>query len=702
MSLCKYYNNFPIAERIPHNTMFGKVADDRGEDTMDPPISMEDNYHWIRDDTRTNKEVIQHLKKENKFTEKIMKNTKELQQTLYDEIMTYIEEDYDSYPLPNSDNTFNSDFLYFTRTLKGKSYPIHCRINMKTSDIIELLDENIIAEGKTSCDISNFKVSKNHKYMSYGIDLTGNEKYKIIIEDTFDKSNLEHKIPEIAYCDYSWYDDTIYYTVGDEQNRMYQLWRYNIKNMTNELIYQNDNPLANIGYHFSNDMKYIFISANTYESSDVYYFRHNDITIKQFTPMIKNHKYTVDYHHGNFVIKTNKDGCVNYKVMVTPEDDTSIDNWKLLIRYDEKEFIKNIYELNNYLVISYKARGTSSIRVIPYVGYYDIMKGVNVEIGDGITNIDMYYVNYYSDNILFSTNSLDTPFTIYRYNLESNNRFHLRSYPVPNYDSELFETKRIYAPSHDGTMIPMSIVYKKELFKQDGSNKLYLYGYGSYGIIVEPKFNKNIIPLLNRGFVYVIAHVRGGSFLGEKWYEEGKMENKINTFLDFNACAEYLIKEKYTFDKGITIEGRSAGGLLVGACMTMKPELYRTVIAGVPFVDVMNTMSDPSIPLTVPEWEQWGNPNIKKYFDIMLKYSPYDNIKETEYPNVLALAGLNDPRVAYWEPAKFIAKLRHYNKGKNIMLLKTEMEQGHFGGMDRYKHIKETAFMYSFILSTYD
>lgn len=251
-------------------------------------------------------------------------------------------------------------------------------------------------------------------------------------------------------------------------------------------------------------------------------------------------------------------------------------------------------------------------------------------------------------------------------------------------------------------MVPMSIVYRKDMFNKDGSNKLYLYGYGSYGHTVNPTFMSTILPLLDRGFVYVIGHVRGGSFLGFKWYEDGKMEKKINTFYDFNACAEHLIREKYTFDKGITIEGRSAGGLLVGAAMTMRPDLQNTVVAGVPFVDVMNTMCDPTIPLTVPEWEQWGNPNQNKYYNLMIQYSPQDNITNNHYPNILALAGLNDPRVAYWEPAKFIAKLRHHNNSQdNMMLLKTELEQGHFGGMDRQKHIKEKALTYAFVFKTY-
>ena len=700
----KTENTCPVPDRIIHKTEFGAVDHTRGNNAMNPLVTIDDPYYWLRDDERKNVKVLDHLKSENNYTNCIMNDTKDIQKELYDELLSHIMETYDSYPLPNCDNGWNSEYYYFTRTIEGKSYPIHCRINVNTKEITELMDENTIADGKTCCDISSFGITKDHKYMSYGIDTNGNEKYELKIININTGEEFYHEIPELAYCDYTWYNDWIYYTMGDNQNRMYQVWRYNTNSKKNELLYENLDELSTVGLSMSHDKKYFFISAGSYDTSDCYYFTHENTKPVQFTPKIKDHKYSVDYHEGSFLITTNMDNSSNFKVMICSEDNTLIENWKELIEYRDNIYIKYIVELKNYILIGYKENGHNMVRIIPFKdSLYKLNDSYDIIVEDKIRNVSIYSCPQYdSDTILYSQNSLKLPHSIYKLDLGTRKTEFIRMRPVPNYDKSLYTTERQYAPSTDGTLIPMSIVYRKEKFKKDGTNPLYLYGYGSYGHTVDPTFMSTIIPLLDRGFVYVISHVRGGSFLGFKWYEDGKMENKINTFNDFNACAEYLIKQNYTFDKGITIEGRSAGGLLVGAAMTMRPELYRTVIAGVPFVDVMNTMCDPTIPLTIPEWEQWGNPNEKKYFDIMLKYSPYDNIKDnTDYPHVLALGGLNDPRVQYWEPAKFVAKLRHHNIGNNMILLKTEMEQGHFGGMDRYKHLRETAFSYAFVLKSY-
>ncbi len=697
--------NIPIPERIAHITQFGNVDNTRGENTMDPLVELEDHYHWMRDDNRKDKKVIDHLTLENSYTEYVMSDKNTTKEKLYKELLSHIQQTYDSYPLPNSDNGWESEYYYFTRTVEGKSYPIHCRIHMETQEITELLDENKIADGKTCCDISSFSVTKDHKYMSYGLDLTGNEKYDLKIINIETGEEKEHLMPELTYCDYKWFHEWIYYTVGDKQNRMYQVWRYNTLTKENFMIYENMDELVSVGFSNSNDNKYFLISADSYETSDTYYFTHDNPVPIQFTPKITNHKYNIDYHEGVFLITTNKDNSTNFKVMMCNENNTNIDNWKEFIEYDESIYIKYIIELKEFILVGYKEDGNNLVRVIPYVNSeYMVNESWKIEVDDSIKNISIYCApKYECYKIMYSQNSLKQPHSIYNLDLTSRESSFVRQKPVPNYDSSLYTTERQYAPSHDGTMVPMSIVYRKDMFNKDGTNKLYLYGYGSYGHTVNPTFMSTIIPLLDRGFVYVISHVRGGSFLGFKWYEDGKMEKKINTFHDFNSCAEYLIKEKYTFDKGITIEGRSAGGLLVGAAMTMRPDLYNTVVAGVPFVDVMNTMCDPTIPLTIPEWEQWGNPNQKKYFDLMIQYSPYDNIRDNSYPNILALAGLNDPRVAYWEPAKFVAKLRHHNKSNdNMILLKTELEQGHFGGMDRYKHLKETSFSYAFVLKSYE
>jgi len=606
--------------------------------------------------------------------------------------------------MPHGYDGWNSKYYYFTRTIEGKSYPIHCRIDKSLNKEEILLDENILAKGKSSFDLSNFQINDDNEIMSYGIDETGDEKYKLKFIEISTNKEIDHNIPDIVYCDYFWHKNFIFYTKGNDTNRMYQIWKYNIETKENTKIYQNDDELVEISISRSNNHEYFFISAGSYNTSDIYYFTDSDPTIKQFTNKVDGLKYTVDYHEGKFLITTNKDNSHNFKLMKADINKTSIEYWCEFIEYDESIYITGIEELKNYVLLIYKKNGDNFIKIIPFVNdQYEFENSHILDITDDIKNISLISLDIYdTEAIIYSHNSLNTPSTLYQYNLNKRDTILLRQKEVPFYNKDLYVTKRIFIKSHDNTMVPISLVYKKELFKHDGTNPLYLYGYGSYGITVTPDFNSLILPLLDRGFIYVIAHVRGGSFLSYKWYEDGKMEKKMNTFLDFISCAEYLIENKYTNKNAITIEGRSAGGLLVGACLVMRPDLFKTVVAGVPFVDVMATMSDPSLPLTTPEWEQWGNPNQQIHFDNMIKYCPYSNIKNAIYPNILALGGLHDPRVAYWEPAKFIAKIREFNSGNNLSLLKIEMDEGHFGGMDRYKYWKEIAYQYAFVFKTYD
>lgn len=694
----------PVANKKPHTVLFGNISKDRGENLLSPPKEMNDYYYWMRDDKRNNKEVLDHLNAENEYTEHIMDDTTNLRQNLFTEIKSHINENYCSYPMPHGEGGWNCKYYYFIKTIQDKSYPIHCRINKETEEEEILLDENILSEGKDSFDLCNFKITNDHKYMSYGIDESGNEIYELKIIDISTKKEIKHNIPKLTYCNYFWQNNIIYYTNGNETNRMNQVWKYNIDTKESTKIYQNDNELIEVSIKISNDRSYYFISADSYNTSDIYYFSESDPKIKQFTDRIEGLQYSVDYHENKFIILTNKDNCNNFKIMKCNTNNTSIDNWEEFIKYDHSMYITGIDELEKYLLITYKEKGNNYIKIIPFNNnQYEIENSHVLDIDDDLKNISLISVDIYdTDDIIYSHNSLNTPSTLYKYNLITKKTSFLRQKEVPFYDKNLYETKRIFVPGHDNVKIPISLVYRKDMFLNNGKNPLYLYGYGSYGHTVNPDFNSLIIPILDRGFIYAIAHVRGGSFIDYEWYEEGKMEKKMNTFLDFISCAEYLIEKKYTYKKGITIEGRSAGGLLVGASMVMRPDLFKTVIAGVPFVDVMITMSDPSIPLTTQEWEQWGNPNQEKYFDIISKYCPYTNIKKTVYPNILALGGLHDPRVAYWEPAKFIAKLREFNEGNNLILLKIDMDEGHFGGMDRYKYWKETAYKYSFVLKTYD
>lgn len=710
----KMSNRFmtPVAKRELKEVILGPLeGQERGSNLMDPPVKLDDYYYWLRSDDRKDKDVLSYLDLENEYTKSVLKENDLHIENMYNEIKSHIQETYDSYPRPHGEGGWESKYRYLTRRVEGKSYPIYCRAD-KEDNIEELLDINELAKGKTNFDVKGFEVTEDHKLMSYGVDENGSEKYKLTVKNIETYEILSHEIPDLMYCSYFWHKNWIFYEMGDDTNRMYQIWRYNFETKENIMIYENLDNKVSVGISMSMDKKYFFISAGSYNSSETYYFTEDNLEPKLIAGKMDNTLYSVSYHEGKFLIVTNKDDCRNFKIMITDVDSPGVENWKELLPYDENIFIKGIYELKNNLVILFKENGVNRIRNIKVKndGSYDLDEVDILKLNEDkdITEEDfkdLYFSGldiYDTNKIWFSHDSLDTPVTLYDYNLDTKERNILREKEVPNFDSSQYESKRVYATSDDGTQVPISIVYKKNLFNKNGSNPLYLYGYGSYGHTVNPDFNTNILPLLNRGFVYAIAHVRGGSFLGYKWYEGGKMKTKMNTFKDFIACAEHLIKEKYTYSKGITIEGRSAGGLLVGASMTMRPDLFHTVIGGVPFVDLLATMSDPSIPLTTEEWEQWGNPNKKEFYDYMKQYSPYDNIKETDYPNILMLAGLNDPRVAYWEPAKFIAKLRYMKTNDNLTLLKTEMDEGHFGGSDRYKYMKELAFSYTFVLKTYN
>ena len=699
--------DYPVIEKILDYNLFGNVDSTRGGPSsvlMDPPLQHQDHYKWLRDDLRTDPKVITMLHGENKYTTEIMSSSENIQKELYDELLSNVQQDYDSYPFPHRSSGWGSKFYYFTRTETGKSYPTYCRIDQETKEESVLVNVNKLAEGKTAFDLSGFKVNDAQTLMSYGVDLTGNEKYMLSIYNIESGEQIEHTIPEIVYCSYKWLGNTIFYMQGDDQNRLYQVWKYDIISKEHELIYQCSDELRNVSIDISENNDYMFIYEESVETTDMYYFslKEKDTCTSKtpihFTQYVTGVKYQVSYHNNKFFILTNKDDCRNFKIMATSISNTDMSKWFDFIPYDESKYIEGIEITHKYMLIEYKENGNSFVEVFDHL---DATSHI-IEIADTIKNMGLVLSIYNSDRIVYYQNSLKKPMTYYEYDLTSKESKVLRVKYVPNYDDTLYETDRIFATGHDGVKIPISLIYRTDMFKKDGTNPLYLYGYGSYGITVDPNFRGSILPLLNRGFVYAIAHVRGGSFLGYKWFEDGKMMNKLNTFKDFISCAEHVIQEKFTGDKMITIEGRSAGGLLVGAALTMRPDLFRTVIAGVPFVDVMNTMCDPSIPLTIPEWEQWGNPNEEKYYDYIKQYSPYDNIKKTAYPNVLALGGLNDPRVGYWEPAKFIAKLREYNTNPDsLLLLKTEMEQGHFGQTDRYKYLHELSFDYSFVLKTY-
>jgi oligopeptidase B len=711
--MTEFINSYPKTNKIPHTTRFGNVKNEfRGSNIdklMDPPIEIIDDYYWIRDDTRKNKNVLDHINNENMYTDSVIEKYKEFEKNIYQEIKSYIRESYDTYHYLRSGN---DQYKYFSRFIEGKNYHQACRINIITNVIEILLDINELANNKTQCDVINLQVSPNHDYISFGVDYDGNEKYELIINEISSGLDINHGIPKLAYCSYFWMSETIiYYLVGDEKNRLYQVWLYDLEDKINKLVYLEHNDEFNLNINFSEDNKYIFISSGNYDSNYSMYidFNINPLKYYIFEPLKYGVIYYMYHHQGIFYILTNKDNSINWKIMKCNVNNNILNDF---IPYNSNVYISEIQLFKNNLVFQSKINGniylniynfdTDKISVITYLedNTYSLSEYINNKtknISSNVYTIRMEYNYLYDTNMLnVRFTSLSSPAKLINYNMSTLENKVVYTQVVPNYDESLYECKRIWVPPEG---IPISIVYKKEKFIQDGSMPLYLYGYGSYGNTVNPNFSYKILPLLDRGYIYAIAHVRGGSFLGYNWYLQGKMFNKMNTFNDFIKCVEYMIKEKYTSKKNIVTEGRSAGGLLIGATVTMRPDLFKTVIPGVPFIDVINTMSDSTIPLTIEEWCQWGNPNEKKDYEYMKQYCPYTNIKNTDYPNMYLTCGLHDPRVPYWEPLKFLAKLREYKTDSNIQVIRIETDQGHFGGSSRYKFIEELAELYTFIFN---
>ncbi len=706
----------PMTKKQKSLVKFGNVEGEfRGsnkETLMNPPIEIEDNYYWLRDDTRTNKEVLEHINMENKYTNSVIDPYTGMKKKIYNEIKSYIRETYETYKYRKHENSI---YKYYCKFEEGKDYNIYCRVNTETNEEDILLDINELSIGKNQCDVTGFTTSPNDKYMTYGVDYDGSEKYEFICYDIKTNQKIIHPIPKLAYCSYFWANNNlIYYLVGDERNRLCELWLYNIQTNENNLIYKEYNEELYVNVDITDDELYVIITIGDYNTNYSMYIDINTdpMKYKLIKGIEKGVKYQVEHHSGTFYILTNKD-ATNWKIVKSNMETDSI--WEEFIPYDSSVYINNIKMFSDYFVFCSKINGNSYINVYSFInGTIKMLSHLDNKIFSFNEYINYKHSNIKSDyvytiklglNCMYNTNilnisftSLTSPLKLFDYNMDTLENKIVYEQIVPNYNENLYVCKRLWIP-HDNIHIPVSIVYRKDMFKQDGSMPLYLYGYGSYGYTVDTTFSYKILPLLDRGYLYAISHVRGGSFLGYDWYLQGKMRNKLNTFRDFIRCAEYMIDEKYTSIKNIVTEGRSAGGLLIGATVTMRPDLFKTVIPGVPFIDVLNTMSDSKIPLTVEEWTQWGNPNEKEDYEYMKQYCPYTNIKNTEYPNMYLTGGLHDPRVPYWEPLKFLSKIREYKTDKNIQVIRMETEQGHFGGSSRYKFIDELSELYTFVFT---
>ena len=674
------------------------------EATLTPPVAKTDpkvdtvhgearvdNYFWLRE--KSNTEVIEYLKTENRYTEAMMQHTEDFQEQLYQELLGRIKETDLSVPEKIG------DYYYYTRTEEGKQYPIYCRKkgSLEAEEEI-LLDQNALAEGHEYLEIGVYKISPNHQLLAYSIDTTGGESYTLYVKDLDAGQLLGDQIPN-TYYSVEWANDnqTLFYTTLDPAKRPHKLYRHQLGSdpAADALIYHEADESFFLDVSKTRSNAYLLMELENINTSEVHYLEADQPTdeFRVISPRQSELEYSVEHHGDQFFIVTNAE-AVNFKLMRASVNNPSRENWEEVIPHREAVKLDSVSAFRNHLVISEREDGLQKIR----------MRNLITDEAHAVDFPEPVYTVQQGGNPEFNTNtlrfnyaSLVTPMSVFDYEMDARTReLKKQDEVLGGYDPSLYESERIFAKAADGTPVPISLVYKKGLVK-DGGDPLLLYGYGSYGINSEPYFLSNRLSLLDRGFRCAIAHIRGGEEMGRAWYENGKLLHKRNTFTDFIACAEHLIAEKYTASDKLVIQGGSAGGLLMGAVTNMRPELFEIVIAKVPFVDVVNTMLDASIPLTVTEYDEWGNPNEKKFYDYIKSYSPYDNIEAKEYPHILVTAGLNDPRVHYWEPAKWTAKLRTLKTEDNQLLLKTEMGAGHGGPSGRYDYLKETAFEYAFI-----
>ena len=651
-----------------------------------------DNYYWLRQ--QDNSEVTAYLNAENKHTEEQMQHTEKLQQSLYDEILSRIKETDLSVPYRLK------DYYYYSRTEEGQAYGIFCR-KYQSLDAAEeiLLDQNKLAADEEFFSLGAASVSPNQQILAYSTDTTGAEQYTLKFLDLTTQKLYSETIAN-TYYSLGWGNDdrTVFYTKVDSANRPYQLWRHTLGSSPSDdvLVYQENNEAFYLSVGKTRSRDYILLDLSSKVTSEVHYLDANNPSeeFKLFQPRQTGIEYSIEHHSNRFYIVTNEE-AMNFKLMSTSVDATDKSNWKTVIPHREDVMLEGIDAFADYLIIYEREAGLPTARI----------QTLATEEITQLTFPEPSYSFYGGNNPEFNTtkfrfsySSMTTPSSVFDYDLKTGERELKKETEVlGGYDRTQYQSERLMATANDGTKIPISLVYKKGI-DRNGSNPLWLTGYGSYGYAYPVTFSSIRLSLLDRGFVCAIAHIRGGEEMGRKWYEDGKFLHKKNTFTDFIACAEHLIAENWTQSDRLVISGGSAGGLLMGAVVNERPDLFKAVVADVPFVDVLTTILDTSLPLTVLEWEEWGDPNDPKYYDYIKSYSPYDNVTPQNYPAMLITAGLNDSRVKYWEPAKWTAKLRELKTDDKLLLLKTNMSAGHGGASGRYESLKEIAFEYAFVL----
>lgn len=669
--------NPPLAKRIP------KEIVTHGDKRVD-------DYFWLRE--KTNSQVIAYLEAENSYTDALMAPTKALQEKLYGEILGHLKETDSSTPLQRG------EYFYYSRTEEGKNYRIHCRKqgSLEASEEI-ILDVNELAKGYKYLEVAVALPTDNNHLFAYSTDTNGYRQYTLRIKNLGTGKLLPERFERVDAVVWAPDNKTIFFVTEDAvTKRRDSVYRFALGASEPERIYFEPDELFDVRIDRSLDRKYIFVTSESKLSTEVRFISAEEPNggLKLIQPREPDHKYFASHRDGLFYLRTN-DKAKNYRIVRVPVEKPSKENWKEYIAHDPAVKIEEFELFKDHDVLAERFDGLDRIRIVNArdktshtIGLpepaYSLEIGANVEFA---TNV-----------LRFHYQSLVSPTSVFNYDMATRERKLLKQMEVPGYDPIKYQSERVFVSASDGTKIPCSIVYKKGT-KRDGKSPLFLYAYGSYGISIPPGFSYQRLALLDRGVICVIAHIRGGGEMGEVWRDEGRMNRKMNTFTDFIACAEYLVREKYTAADRLVIEGGSAGGMLMGAVVNIRPDLFKAVIAKVPFVDVLNSMLDASLPLTTSEYIEWGNPTIKEEYNYMRTYSPYDNVRAQSYPAMLVRVSLNDSQVPYWEGSKWVAKLRTTKTDANVLLLKANMGAGHGGASGRYDAMRDTAFDYAFILA---
>ena len=653
-----------------------------------------DNYYWLRE--RENPCVIEYLNSENDYYKKMTLHTKDFQDKLFHEIKNKIKQEDQSVPY------FLNGYWYVTKYKENLDYPIYFRYkdSLKSKEEI-LFDCNKLAQSHDYFNLSNFKVSPNNKIVAFSVDTVSRRLYTIKFKNLDNGEILKDEIINTSGT-FAWASDnsTLFYTNRDTQTlRNDKIFKHKIGDalVNDKLVFHETDETFYTNVSKSKSNKFIIISSSSTLTSEFQFLSSNkpDDQFTLFNKRERGVEYSISHFEDHFYIITNKNDAFNYKLLRTELKNTSSENWIEVIEHRENVLIEGIDIFKDFLVVSERFNGLNRINIKPWNGSESYYLKFESETFSCYTTGNL---DFDSKKLRYAYNSLNEPHSIIEFDMFSKDKIILKQNQVldTKFSKDNYITKRIWADSRDGTKIPISIIHKKNI-KKDGTNPLLLYAYGSYGNTIDPTFSISRLSLLDRGFVFAISHVRGSEYLGRSWYEDGKLLNKINTFNDYIDCTKHLIKENYSSCNHMYAYGGSAGGLLIGAVMNMAPELYNGMIAAVPFVDVVTTMLDETIPLTTSEYDEWGNPNEEKFYNYILSYSPYDNVSKINYPNLLVTTGLHDSQVQYWEPAKWVAKLRANKLGNNKLFLNTNMDTGHGGSSGRFEAIKDLAKEYSFL-----